>query len=584
MAAISALLRPSLPGSGHLSTSIAIKLLPHQRHVALLPLSSSSKSDFDPLFYGPSLQKGLPPPPIPADPSPEIPSMASELDRSSFTRSFSLSALRVPAARCSELESRLRGHLLNWPRIRNVARVPSDDLDPFLAPLLAHPHNQEQEQEEEEEEEEEERGRISSVEYREKLAKEFNWRGFAKFRSLAKLSRPRKKKKREEEEVGSERRREIATVEMVESEGEERDTWRRLIGDDGFPGERWRGPTRLLLLDERYADSGAGELPQAVQVLMRGEPSQFELVRCRLTLTYEYWPANEILASLLPSGLIVPSAFETVGHIAHLNLRDEHLPFKRVIAQVILDKNRPKIETVVNKTEPVQGDFRTMSLEVLAGNHSLVTSVVEGGARFQVNLATVYWNSRLAMERQRLVSGFRSDDIVCDVFAGVGPIAIAAAKKVRRVYANDLNPAAVDYLRTNLSLNKLERKVQVFNMDGRRFIEAVFSLLPTPTGGETTTHFVMNLPGDAVDFLDAFKGRLGRSGGGVTKRLMIHVYGFSKSRDPEYDFRERIALALCCDLSSEVDIHRVRLVAPGKWMLCASFLLSAISFGPTARI
>lgn len=48
-----------------------------------------------------------------------------------------------------------------------------------------------------------------------------------------------------------------------------------------------------------------------------------------------------------------------------------------------------------------------------------------------------------------------------DVFSGVGPIAIAAAKKVKRVYANDLNPYAVESLESNSVLNKLERKIKV---------------------------------------------------------------------------------------------------------------------------
>lgn len=43
----------------------------------------------------------------------------------------------------------------------------------------------------------------------------------------------------------------------------------------------------------------------------------------------------QILEAVLPKGMIIPSAFETVGHIAHLNLRDEHLPYKKVIAQVL---------------------------------------------------------------------------------------------------------------------------------------------------------------------------------------------------------------------------------------------------------
>ena len=51
---------------------------------------------------------------------------------------------------------------------------------------------------------------------------------------------------------------------------------------------------------------------------------------------------------LLPEGSEVPSSFETVGHIAHLNIRNELVPYKSLIGQVIIDKN-PNIKTVVNK-------------------------------------------------------------------------------------------------------------------------------------------------------------------------------------------------------------------------------------------
>ncbi len=51
---------------------------------------------------------------------------------------------------------------------------------------------------------------------------------------------------------------------------------------------------------------------------------------------------------LLPPDVEVPSSFESVGHIAHLNLREEQLPHRYVIGQVLLDKN-PNIRTVVNK-------------------------------------------------------------------------------------------------------------------------------------------------------------------------------------------------------------------------------------------
>ncbi|KAI3500841.1 hypothetical protein L1887_36667 [Cichorium endivia] len=108
------------------------------------------------------------------------------------------------------------------------------------------------------------------------------------------------------------------------------------------------------------------------------------------------------------------------------------------------------------------------------GNHSLVTKVVENGLQFHVDLATVYWSSKLATERQRLLNSFTQSDVVFsgtgDVFSGVGPLAISAAKKVKHVYANDLNPHAIYYLERNCVLNKLERKIEVSAARGDRDI------------------------------------------------------------------------------------------------------------------
>jgi len=56
-----------------------------------------------------------------------------------------------------------------------------------------------------------------------------------------------------------------------------------------------------------------------------------------LQLGYEHYSADEVLQKLLPSGVDVPGSFEIVGHIAHLNLREEQEPFKLTIGQVILD-------------------------------------------------------------------------------------------------------------------------------------------------------------------------------------------------------------------------------------------------------
>ncbi|CAO2833460.1 unnamed protein product [Amaranthus hypochondriacus] len=548
--------------------------------------------------YGPSLQKGtiitkthqnpfLNTPLNPAQ-KPQISENGEEIpfEEDQFTRVFEISALRVPSEKCYELEGRLRGHLLNWARISNVARVPGDEIEGEIQQFLMR-------KEEIEDEDGVLKGvsrridgkadgdgeELSGVLYRDKLVKEFNVKGFVKFRNLAKISRPNKKKRRNEgrsDGEGEKRKRKgNVIVEVVEEEEDidDGDDLSVLLGDE-FKGRKWKGSTRLLLLDEYCAGKNFHELPQAIKAVLSESSSEltrlsYELVRCKLTLLYDYWSSDEILRALLPKDMDIPSAFETVGHIAHLNLKDEYLPYKKVIAKVILDKNKPKIKTVVNKTEAISNDYRTMELEVLAGNHSLVTTVIENGLRFQVDLAKVYWNSRLSTERQRLISCFTSDDVLCDVFAGVGPIALFAAKNVKRVYANDLNPCAVDYLERNCVFNKLDRKVKIYNMDGRRFIEAIFMSDQIPS----VTQVVMNLPNNAVEFLDAFRGIFKNVRKDRKLSLpTIHVYGFSKAEDPEFDFHERIRVALG-EAAVSVDMRRVRAVAPGKWMLCASFVL-----------
>jgi len=65
----------------------------------------------------------------------------------------------------------------------------------------------------------------------------------------------------------------------------------------------------------------------------------------------------------------------------------------------------------------------------------------------------------LATEHQRIVQSLMCGDVLYDVFAGVGPFAIPAAKKGCHVYANDLNSESVHWLRQNLDVNKVTDKV-----------------------------------------------------------------------------------------------------------------------------
>jgi tRNA (guanine37-N1)-methyltransferase len=154
----------------------------------------------------------------------------------------------------------------------------------------------------------------------------------------------------------------------------------------------------------------------------------------------------------------------------------------------------------------------------------------------------VYWNSRLHTEHDRLIQLFKPNEYVCDVFAGVGPFALPAAKKGAIVYANDLNPSSYEWMKENMKANKIMSGLHPYNMDGRAFIrQAVKDLQATSKEWKTFDHFVMNLPATAIEFLDAFRGLYydQKELFQTRSRLpMIHCHCFTKSTDAMQDISE----------------------------------------------
>ncbi|PWA90349.1 tRNA transferase Trm5/Tyw2 [Artemisia annua] len=258
--------------------------------------------------------------------------------------------------------------------------------------------------------------------------------------------------------------------------------------------------TRYVILSEKVQNPDLSDIPtQTLNELKK--LCTIETVPYSLTLGYSYWGADHVLKQVLPPGLEAPSSFETIVkysvcvnsvlfrsvtihlefhcHVAHLNIPDELLPYKDVIAKVIYDKNYPRIQTVVNKVGSIANEFRVPTFEVLAGKPDMATEVKQYGATFKLDYGLVYWNSRLEHEHIRLVNKFRQGQIICDMFAGIGPFAIPAAQKGCLVYANDLNPDSVRYLKINADINKVNANLRAYNMDARIFMS---QLMAVPNG------------------------------------------------------------------------------------------------------
>lgn len=381
--------------------------------------------------------------------------------------------------------------------------------------------------------------------------------------------------------------------------------------------------------------------------------TQAEIIPYEYILDYDYWKAEDILRSVLPEEYLdeVPTGFTITGHIAHLNLRKEFKPYDSLIGQVILDKNN-KIGCVVDKVSSIATKFRTFPMKVIAGkSDSLVVEQRESNCIFKFDFSKVYWNSRLHTEHDRLVSNyFQPGEVVCDVFAGVGPFAVPAGKKEVIVLANDLNPESFKYLQENIKVNKVGLMVKPFNLDGAQFIRQSTDLLDrfikeheneeiilpikvsyhhrkkqkmaqfadndnndhnnnknrdkdkdikaverTFIESNTKTikipheisHFVMNLPDSAIDFLGNFVGLYASISeqNSITKMPWIHVHCFEKYGNDEdltmEELYERVYQRILKSMNTTSDIlpfdelsfHLVRKVSPTKPMFCVSYKL-----------
>lgn len=185
-----------------------------------------------------------------------------------------------------------------------------------------------------------------------------------------------------------------------------------------------------------------------------------------------------------------------------------------------------------------------------------------------------------------------------DVFAGVGPFAVPAARRGIVVYANDLNPASYEALKKNAALNKVQFGLKTYNLDGGAFLKQAFkdvladrtarsgSAPPAAKKARTeggasdrlVDHIVMNLPATAIDFLPSLSGvfnGLLPTAPVQADMPTVHCHCFEEvCDDAEQRVIQRTKASLGVDaLEGEVKVHRVRSVAPNKDMFCISFSL-----------
>jgi tRNA wybutosine-synthesizing protein 2 len=195
---------------------------------------------------------------------------------------------------------------------------------------------------------------------------------------------------------------------------------------------------------------------------------------------------NSELLSLLPAG------YQQIGDICIINLDKKLNRYKKEIGKIILKNSRFK--TVLNKKSGIKGKKRLPNLEIIAGNRNTETIHREAGIKYKLDPRKVMFSKGNVNERHRIAKLVKKNEVVVDMFAGIGYFTIPIAKqgKAKMIYACEINPISHHYLNENIRLNKINKeKIKTFRGNCRNIISRLkkqnikadrilMGLLPSP--------------------------------------------------------------------------------------------------------
>ena len=216
------------------------------------------------------------------------------------------------------------------------------------------------------------------------------------------------------------------------------------------------------------------------------------------------------------------SAFDQIGDIIVIRIPDSLLSKKKVIGETLL-KEVSTAKSVLYQSSDVSGDFRTRSLELLAGEDKTETEYKEFGCRFFVDVEKAFFSPRLSTERERIADVIRDGETVINMFGGVGMFSILAAKNKKcTVYNIDINPVASQLCEKNISLNKLAGKVISLNGDAAQIVNDQLK--------EKGDRTLMLLPERSDEFLES--AILATKNGGII-HYYSHIHADKKQDAPK---------------------------------------------------
>jgi len=241
-------------------------------------------------------------------------------------------------------------------------------------------------------------------------------------------------------------------------------------------------------------------------------------------------------------------SFDIMGDVVILEIPDDLEREKYLIGDAALQFTKRK--SVYRKKSAIKGVVRTRELEHLAGEDIPETIHREYDSRIMLDVKKVYFSPRLATERRIIGDQVTDGEVIIDMFTGVGPFAINIARRSHlknvEIYAIDINPSAIHYLKENIELNKVQGKINPLLGDVAEVLKDL---------DVKADRIIMNLPGTASEFLSVAVEHL-KSGG------ILNYYQFSRDFEDPIKMVEEVAYPRQVEVLGK---RKVKSRSPGVW-------------------
>lgn len=213
-------------------------------------------------------------------------------------------------------------------------------------------------------------------------------------------------------------------------------------------------------------------------------------------------------------------SYDIVGEIAIVRFPKALQKRRRIIAEAIMQIQK-HVKTVLCQVGPVSSDLRLRKLEWIAGEKKTEATYREHGCVLKVDLERCYFSPRLSYERMRISKHVQPNEVIVNMFSGVGCYSILIAKhsEAEKIYSIDINSVAIEYMRENIRLNKVEGRVVPILGDAKRVIEKKLR--------NASNRVLMPLPEKAYEYLDCAVSTLKPVVG------WIHYYAFEHAKKHE---------------------------------------------------